>query len=153
MSAGPARLASALLVAWLAGGGQSPSPLPLDKPKSPVVAVVGCAAASPEPHIWILSRAGARSESDHPGITSADRTALAERPLGPDTYQLIGVADFVDAETAARIGVRGKILSPSRMNTTGTLVRGHKVAVKGLLIVGPPQRINLTSVADLGDCR
>jgi hypothetical protein len=55
MSTGPARLAGTLLVAWLAGGGQSPSPLPLDKPKSPVVAVVGCAAASPEPHIWILS--------------------------------------------------------------------------------------------------
>ena len=38
----------------------------------------------------------------------------------------------------------------SRVNATGMLVAGHRVAVKGLYIEGVPARINLTSVVDLG---
>lgn len=72
------------------------------------------------------------------------------RPSGRETYHLIGVADFVTAEESRRIGVRGKILSPSRVNSTGMLLSGHKVAVKGLYIDARPPRVNLTSVVDLG---
>jgi hypothetical protein len=136
-----------------AAGVQTPPPLPVERPRSPVVVVVGCASESAEPHIWTLSRASTRTESDRPGLTTTDKTQLAGRPLGRDSYQLIGIADFVDAATAARIGIRGKLLSPARMNTTGMLATGHKVAVKGLYIDGSPPRINLTSVADLGECR
>ena len=75
---------------------------------------------------------------------------LETRPLGQNRYQLIGVADFVDAEPPGKIGVRGEILSPSRVNATGMLVAGHRVAVKGLYIQDVPARINLTSVVDLG---
>jgi hypothetical protein len=117
---------------------------------APVVLVVGCAREGAQPHIWNLTRAGDRAESSRPGITTGEKAQLATRPLGQNTYQLIGVADFVDGETSRKIGVRGEILSPSRVNTTGMLVSGHKVAVKGLYVEGTPARINLTSVVDLG---
>jgi hypothetical protein len=117
---------------------------------TPVVMVVGCARARAQPHVWDLIHAGDRSESSRPGITTGEKAQLRGRGLGRNSYQLIGVADFVDAGTSRRIGVRGEILSPSRVNTTGMLVSGHRVAVKGLYIEGTPPRINLTSVVDLG---
>jgi hypothetical protein len=117
-----------------------------------IVVVVGCAAKSSAPHIWDLTRAGERVESPRAGITPAEKDQLAQQPLGRNSYQLIGVADFVDAETSRTIGDRAKILTPSRVNATGMLVSGHRVAVKGLLVDAAPPRINLTSVVDLGSC-
>jgi hypothetical protein len=118
-----------------------------------IVVVVGCAAKTAVPHIWDLTRAGAHVDSPRAGITTDEKEQLAKQPLGRDTYQLIGVADFVDAETSRSIGDRAKILTPPRVNATGMLVNGHKVAVKGILIDASPPRINLTSVADFGACR
>jgi hypothetical protein len=118
-----------------------------------IVMVVGCASKTASPQIWSLAHAGARVVSSRPGITTSQRDQLAKQPLGQDTYQLIGVADFVDAEASRTIGDRGKILTPARVNATGMLVGGRKVAVKGLLIDATPPRINLTSVLDLGSCR
>ena len=89
-------------------------------------------------------------ESSRAGITAEEQAQLRERPLGGDTYQLIGVADFVDPDTSRKIGDRGAILTRPRVNATGMLASGHKVAVKGLLIEAKPARINLTSVVDLG---
>jgi hypothetical protein len=119
-------------------------------PKAPVVAIVGCAGQSARPHIWNLSHAGQRTESSRAGISTGEREQLGTRALGHDVYQLIGVADFVDADTSRTIGARGDILAPARVNATGMLVGGHRVAVKGLFIEGSPPRINLTSVVDLG---
>jgi len=115
-----------------------------------VVLVSGCARKSAQPQIWELIQAGAATESPRVGITTEEKAQLGTRRLGQNTYQLIGVADFVDVETSRQIGVRGEILSPSRVNTTAMLVSGHRVAVKGLYIEGTPARINLTSVVDLG---
>ena len=122
-------------------------------PKAPVVAIVGCAGQSAWPHIWNLSHASQRTESSRAGISTDEREQLGTRALGQGVYQLVGVADFVDAQTSRTIGARADILSPARVNATGMLVGGHKVAVKGLYIEGSPPRINLTSVVDLGvDC-
>jgi len=117
-----------------------------------IVMVVGCASKTSLPHIWDLTHAGARADSTRAGITAVEKDEAAKQPLGRDTYQLIGVADFVDAGTSRTIGDRDKILTPPRVNATGMLVSGHKVAVKGVLIEATPPRINLTSVADLGAC-
>ncbi|MGH9387383.1 MAG: hypothetical protein ACRD2N_24225 [Vicinamibacterales bacterium] len=117
--------------------------------KSPMVLVVGCAATTAEPHVWLLAHAGEPAQSATVGITSVEKQELKKRSLGRETYHLIGVADFVDAATARRIGDRGKILSPPRVNATGMLAIGHKVAVKGLYIEARPPRINLTAVASL----
>jgi len=121
-----------------------------NRPVAPVVMVVGCAAETAQPHVWTLSHAGERSESMRAGITAEEKAQLAVRLLGRETYQLIGVADFVDADTSRKIGVRGDILPLSRVNATGVLAAGHKIAVKGLYIQASPPRINLTSVVDLG---
>jgi len=126
------------------------SPAYAQPPKSPLVLVVGCASKSAQPHIWTLSNAGERSESSRPGILEDEKANLATRPLGQGNYQLIGVADFVDVDTSRAIGVRGELLTPSRVNATSMLADGHKVAVKGLYITAAPPRINLTSVVDLG---
>ena len=115
----------------------------------PIVLIVGCAAKTPQPHVWTLSHAGVREESSRPGIANEERDSVAKRPLGRDTYQLIGVADFVDRDTSRTIGVRGELLASSRVNATGLLADGHKVAVKGLYIAAAPPRVNLTSVVDL----
>jgi hypothetical protein len=116
----------------------------------PIVLIVGCAAKTAQPHVWTLTHASAREESARPGIANEEKAPLARRPLGGDRYQLIGVADFVDRDTSRSIGVRGELLSASRVNATGQLADGHKVAVKGLLIAAAPPRVNLTSVVDLG---
>jgi hypothetical protein len=121
-----------------------------DAVKSPLVLVVGCAAPSADAHIWILSNAGERSITAAPGISEQESRDLAKHSTGRATYHLIGVADFVDADAARRIGERGKLFSPARTNVTAMLVSGHKVAVKGLYIEARPPRINLTSVVDLG---
>jgi hypothetical protein len=120
-----------------------------DTPKSLVVLAVGCAKPGIQPNIWILSHVAERSEASRPGITTEEKERLPLRPLGENTYELIGVADFVDADTSRTIGVRGEILPRSRVNATGMLSNGHRVGVKGLFIQGPPPRINLTSVVDL----
>jgi len=117
---------------------------------TPVVLTVGCARPGAQPHIWDLTRAALPLQSPRPGITAEEKLQLEARPLGQHHYQLIGVADFVDAESSRKIGVRGEILSPARVNATGMLAAGHRVAVKGLYIEGVPARINLTSVVDLG---
>src|SRR5262245_35993861 len=117
--------------------------------KSPLVLVVGCATTTAKPHVWILARAGLPQPSSTVGITVAEKQELPKRSLGQHSYELIGVADFVDVAATRQIGDRGAILSPERVNATGQLVNGSKVAVKGLYIEGSPPRINLTSVANL----
>jgi hypothetical protein len=117
--------------------------------KTPVVTIVGCAMATAEPHVWTLTRAGELTPASTAGITNQEKQELPKRPIGRATYQLIGVADFVDSETAQRIGLRAKLFPPTRMNTTAQLINGHKVAVRGLYIEGKPARVNLTSVLDL----
>jgi hypothetical protein len=142
-------IASASLVNLLVWGGmQTPLP-PSDKPQSPLVLLVGCAERTSEPAVWTLSHAGGRTETPAPGITPQEREVAARRQLGESTYRLIGVADFVDVETSRQIGERSRLFTPARVNATGMLAAGHKVAVKGLYIEASPARVNLTSVADL----
>ena len=139
-----------LATASMAASGQTPVPPP-DKPKSPIILVVGCALKGAQPQMWTLSNAGERSESSRPGLATGAQERRANGPRGRDTYQLIGVADFVDADTSRTIGDRGALLPRSRVNTTGMLAHGHRVAVKGLYIAATPPRINLTSVVDLAE--
>ena len=128
----------------------SGSQLFLEHAKSPVVLVVGCAGETARSQVWVLSHAGERSESSSAAVTTHEKERLATRPLGSATYELIGVADFVDIEKSRAIGVRGQILPASRVNATGVLAQGRKVAVKGLYIESTPPRINLLSAVTLG---
>ena len=142
-------IARAVLAAASIAGAVHAQQMPVEKPGSAVVVIAGCAKATAQPHIWTLSNAGDRVESATVAITTEEKERLAAQPSGQNTYQLIGVADFVDGETSRKIGVRGKILTAPRVNATGMLADGHKVGVKGLYIDARPPRINLTSVVDL----
>lgn len=139
------------LLAWSApasaqGQGQPAAPPP---PTSPLVLVVGCAQKGTQPHVWRLTNVGERSIAPQPAISGEEQAAVSGRPLGSDTYDLVGVADFVPPEASVQIGDRGDILTSERANATGALTPGHKVAVKGLYIAGKPGRINVTSVVRL----
>jgi len=116
----------------------------------PIVVVAGCARATATPGVWSLTAAGRPRESASAGITREERDLVAAEAPGDQQYVLVGVAEFVDAETSRRIGVRGQLLPASRVNATGMLVDRHDVAAKGLYLPGSPARINLTSVVDLG---
>jgi hypothetical protein len=122
---------------------------PAAPPASPLVLVVGCAQKGPQPHVWRLTNVGERSVAQQPAVSSEEQAAVSGRPLGSDTYDLVGIADFVAPEVSVQIGHRGDILTADRANATGALAPGHKVAVKGLYIAGKPGRINVTSVVDL----
>jgi hypothetical protein len=125
------------------------APPAADKPRSPLVIAVGCAKPGSQPTVWTLTDVGERTESPAPALTRAESDQAATRAPGTDTYELIGVADFVGPEASRKIGNRAEILAPERVNTTGKLAAGHKVIVKGLYIAGPTPRINVTSVVDL----
>jgi hypothetical protein len=129
------------------GSGQD---LPTPPPRVPIVIAAGCARPTAQPEVWTLTGAGPRRESASAGLTRDEQKFLAASPPGNERYLLVGVAEFVSAEASRTVGVRGQLLPASRVNSTGMLVDGHYVAVKGLYIAGSPQRINLTSVVDLG---
>src|SRR5207249_9453207 len=112
----------------------------------PMVTVAGCAAPTDQPGVWALGDAGPRHESANAGITRDEQDVLAAATPGDHRYLLVGVAEFVDPEMSRAIGVRGRLLPVSRVNSTGVLAGGRRVAVKGVYIAGSPERINLTSV-------
>lgn len=122
---------------------------PADKPKSPIVIVSGCAKAGANPGVWTLSNVGERTEALTPALSKAEQDAAARRALGSDTYELVGVAEFIPTEMSQSVGNRKEILTRERVNTTGKLQSGRKVIVKGLFIAGSPNRVNVTSVADV----
>lgn len=140
-------ITSALVLAATSIGAQAPAAAP--EPKSPIVLIVGCAQPGPSPQVWRLTRVGERTVTPQPSISTEEGTSSGARPLGRDTYELVGIADWVAPDASLRIGDRGDILTPERVNTTGALRDGHKVAVKGLYVAGRPARINVTSVIDL----
>ncbi len=142
-------IAGCLLATTGAAALQAQAPTQAAPPASPLVLVVGCAQKGPQIHVWRLTNVGERSVAPQPSISSEEQAAASGRPLGGDTYELVGIADFVAPEISVQIGDRGGILTPERANATGALTPGHKVAVKGLYIAGTPARINVTSVVPL----
>jgi hypothetical protein len=144
-------------LAWVAAAlivtlprGVSGQDLPTPPPRVPIVIAAGCARPTEQPEVWTLTAAGRHRESASPSITRDEQEFLAASPPGNERYLLVGVAEFVSAEASRTVGVRGHLLPASRVNATGMLADGQYVAVKGLYIAGDPQRINLTSVVDLG---
>jgi hypothetical protein len=145
------RILFTALVGLIAGGvadAQSASPRP--NPRRPMVLVAGCAATTKAPHIWTLSKASARTETVNPGITEVDAEEARKRARTNASYELIGIADFLAPESSLEIGLRKQLIPSERVNATGTLVAGHLVAVKGMLLPATPPRLNVTSIIDLG---
>jgi hypothetical protein len=123
-----------------------------DKPKVDIVQTVGCAERKAgNPDTWWLNRA-ADPRASAPGMFNTTQVGEAKAAtLGANVFQLVGVADFLDADGLLASGRRKEFTTRETANATGQLRPGHKVLVKGLLIEGDPKRINLMSVVGVGD--
>ncbi len=112
-----------------------------------IVSSVGCATR--DGATWTLTRASEPVVSEVPFTSSAEIEAAKRTSLGSNTYTLIGVADFLAIDGLLDQFQRAEFTARESANSTGSLVTGHRVLVKGLFIEN--QRINLTSVISLAD--
>jgi hypothetical protein len=121
-----------------------------EKPKTDIVQTVGC--AEQKSNAWWLTRA-AEPRTTTGGIFNSNQVEAAKTiGLGTEAFQLVGTADFVDADELLRTGQRKEFTTPENANATGQLRAGRKVLVKGLLVpAGEVTRINLMSVVALAD--
>ena len=121
-----------------------------DKPKVDIVQTVGC--AEQKSNQWWLARAAEPRVTQGNIFNSTQIDAAKTVPLGVEAFQLVGVADFVDAEELLRSGQRKEFTNPDNVNATGQLRAGRKVLVKGMLVAeNDVKRINLLSVVAIAD--
>lgn len=137
---------------------------------NPLTTVVGCVAPGATPVSWRMTSAAklvmpaknnggpeltgeaAAFRVNH-NVTKDEREAAAKLTAGTDSFELIGVADFVSPEQALAFETRKALYPVQRINSTGALAPNRRVAAKGVWIAGSPNRINLTSVVVLdGNC-
>ncbi len=125
---------------------------------NPIATVVGCAAPGADPLRWTLTGAsrivapaapGAAPPRVAPNLTKADSEAAAAVAPGAETFELLGVSDFVTPEQSLQNPVRKALYPIERVNATGALASGKRVVAKGVWIAGSPARVNLTSVVQL----
>jgi hypothetical protein len=126
---------------------------PGEKPAVDVVQSVGCVERRDgNPETWWLTRA-VDPRVAQPGVFSAAQidTARGVQP-GTNTFQLVGVADFLDTEGLLKSGRRREFTTAQNANATGDIRPGRKVLVKGMLVTtGETKRINLLNVIGLAD--
>ena len=136
----------------------------------PITAAVGCVAPGRSPTTWRMTSAsritappaparegagagggeGAGPRVTH-NITTAEKDLAATQASGTETFDLVGVADFVSPDEALTFETRRSLYPVERVNSTGALAPHHRVAVKGVLIPGSPDRLNLMSVITISD--
>ena len=121
------------------------------EPQVQVIQTSGCVEHREEgPGTWWLTQAG-EPETTRPGVFNrAQVDEFADTGGGTEEFQLIGVADFLDAEGLLAFGDRAAFTSSDQVNATGQLAVGRRVLVKGLLIEADDvRRINLMTVVGL----
>ena len=126
------------------------------KPQVEIVKTVGCVEkrAGEPPSFWL--RKAAEPEVVEGGVFNETQVEEARQlGVGERDFQLVGVADFLDAESLLEWGERSEFTTAEQANATGELSSGRTVLVKGLLIEAEPApRINLLAVVGLADdCR
>lgn len=124
----------------------------LSKPTVELVSVIGCAGLGSTPSDWTLTSATEATVVESPFTSTQEVEDAGTKALGTDTYRLIGTAEFVSTEQLLSQGQRTEFTAEESVNATGQLSDGHKVVVKGLLILAEDEkRINVTSVQSLSD--
>jgi len=138
---------------------------------NPITTVVGCVAPGDSPLVWRMTSASKLAPlppKENPGRSEApsaeaaafrvthivskdEKEAAAKQAAGSDTFELIGVADFVSPEQALKISTRQELYPVERVNSTGALAPNRRVAAKGVWIPGSPARVNLTSAVVLSE--
>ncbi len=122
-------------------------------PQVEIVWTVGCVALrTGDAPTWWLTSAADPTET-RVGVFNVNQVEEAkETALGSHEFQLVGVAEFIDAESLLRFGDRAQFTTADQVNATNQLQDGHTVLVKGLLIeAGTVARINLLAVVGLAD--
>lgn len=143
---------------------------------TPIAAVTGCVAPGSSHMVWNMTSAtrfataakgfreglstgasvrragGAVTDDDTPApiphiVTDEDRAKAATLKNGKESLELVGVADFVSPEEALKFETRKALYPVERVNSTGALKAGRRVAAKGIWLPGKPNRLNLTSVS------
>ena len=127
------------------------------EPQVDIVRTVGCVVQrNGDTATWWLTRAAEPTET-RAGVFNVNQVEEAkEQPLGSREFQLIGVAEFLDAESLLSFGDRAQFTRADQVNATNELREGRMVLVKGLLIeagtsAGATTRINLLAVVGLDD--
>jgi hypothetical protein len=126
---------------------------PQEDPAIDIVQTAGCVerrAGTPE--TWWLARAADTRVTQAGVFSTAQIEAAKALPPGAQTFQLVGVADFLDTEGLLKSGRRQEFTTPENANATGALRVGRKVLVKGMFITsGEVKRINLLNAVSLAD--
>ena len=123
------------------------------EPQVEIVQTSGCVdRRDGDPASWWLTRA-TEPEVSRRGVFNETQVEEArEITAGSREFQLVGVADFLDAESLLAWGERAKFTTREQVNATKELREGRTVLVKGLLIEAEPSpRINLLAVVGLAD--
>lgn len=141
---------------WANAGQQPPSaPSAPVKPQVDIVQTVGCIerrGAGGEQ--WWLIHAAPPTVTREGVFTTRDVEAAKEVRRGTRDFRLVGEADYLDREQLLRSQNRAEFTRPEQANAAGALREGRTVLVKGLLIKGDEERINLLAVTPLADaCR
>jgi hypothetical protein len=124
-----------------------------EKPAVNIVQSTGCAERrAGNPESWWLVRA-TEPRISAPGLFNTNQVDEARKSeLGGQSFQLVGVADFLDTESLLKTGQRKEFTTAETANATNQLRAGHKVLVKGMLIeTTDPKRINLLTVIGVGE--
>lgn len=123
----------------------------LRKPKVDIVQSIGC-AAHPDAKTWMLTNATEAAVTAQPFTSQKEINDAKGQALGNAQYKLIGTNEFVTVDELLKDPQRTTFTTQESANVTGTLQDGHKVVVKGLLIVAPNEkRLNLLSVQPLAN--
>lgn len=102
---------------------EGPGPVP----NFALIAIVGC-LNEPSPNLWLLKSASEPVRTRNPAASEGnERQQLERTPLGTESFELMDIYQ------------------------QGVAHRGHKMAVKGLLIRGAPNKINITAIQMLSD--
>ena len=125
-------------------GAQDPD---LTTPTINIVSSVGC--VTQDGATWARTRASGPLVTDAPFSSTTEIEEANGASLGSNTYTLVGVAEFLPGAGLLDQFRRAEFTASESVNSTGSLVSGHRVLVKGLFI--EDQRINLTSVIRLAD--
>ena len=125
-------------------------------PEVQLVQTVGCVEQRGEDAGGWWLTAAADPTVTRPGVFNADQVEAArDTAPGSREFQLIGAAEFLDAQSQLEWADRAQFTTDDQVNATNELRKGRTVLVKGLLIEPDGDaRINLLSVVGLADtCR
>jgi hypothetical protein len=135
---------------------------------NPITTLVGCVAPTANYTTWRMTNAAKLPAKEAPAaqagggegagfarishnVTKDEKESAQKLAAGTDTFELVGVADFVSPEQALQFATRKSLYPVERVNSTGALAPNRRVAAKGVWIPGSPNRLNLTSVQVLSD--